>query len=1774
MNQPQIIGSGGGKSGGGGGGISEDADTLSSVAFARIVELIGEGRIHGLVNGDYSIYLDGVPLRNLEGTPNYRPFKWSFTPGTQNQLPILGFSGTQQETGVSVQLFYSSGKIVRSVADADADSVRVTLSVNGLSQTSDKGKVTGAKVAYRISVRRSVSGTWITAYDGAIDGKTGSKYQKAHEVNLESLGAGPYQVAVERLTADSASALLINDLFWDSFTVINYEQYAYPNSAIAALEMDARYFGSIPARTYHVKGLLVRIPSNYNPVSRIYTGTWDGTWQTDYTNNPAWCFYDIVTHPRYGLGERISDDQISKWDMYAIAKYCDEAVPTGVGGNEFDVQGDSSFSGDGKANAGVPVRTGPTEPRFTLNCVINTRDDAYRVLANLSSVFRGMVFWSTGSASVTQDRPTAPSMLWNNANVIDGMFSYEGSSRAQRHTTVTVGWNDPSEDFKQKFEYVEDREGIARYGVRPLDTIAFGCTSQSQARRVGLYILFTERVEKDAVSFKVGLDSAAVRPGDVGQIMDYKRAGARWGGRLLSTTSTTVTLDAPLELIAGTYTLSTLAPDGTIITKSVVLGASGTFSVLTVSVAFAVQPTNLAIWTLASTVVTPMLGRVVSIKQETQATWSIVCLQHDPAKFNAIELASPLSLSNYSFLSYSKVAAVTGLVATEASFKTAVSGNTITNLDISWDTPSDPLVRGYRIRVNTTSGLSTTFPEQAEPFHTMQGLTPDTYTIDVWAINTLGASSPVASTTTVVTGIDTRVPGNVANFSYAAVPGGIKFTWDKLVDISYMSTSLHVESVWSNATVALHDGDSNTYTWDWPAPGTYTVLAKHRDTSNNLSTTAASVSITVGASSLIPWSGVTGDGRPLDTKNYDFVQGTDGWVGISSVVTSTSASGGKAALTAGTPSEILMSSRPIPIQLGRTYKVRTRVTRDTGSGGTLYAGVLCYDSAGTLLSNFGGSTYPYCAAHAVSVPVDSVWHDFEGVISGQDAIPSPTAGPEKFWAGTVTAVPMLFTYGSWVGPLGVDYLEIIDVTEAEVAVGAAATATATAAAAASYASTALAALSDISSDSILSPFEKPAIVQDYTVIISEQTGIDNQAAAYSITTERTAYNTAVADLVGYLASGPLSGWNTVPGLNVAIVGTTFRSKFAGVYIARQVLLDKFVERAKALADAAQGTATTGVTNAATAQTTANTAVTNAATAQATANTAVTSAATANTAIANIGSDSILSPSEKPSIAQDYAVITSEQAGIAARATAYSITTEKTAYDSAVSALTTYLGGLTGWNTIPGGDVAIVGATFRSKFADVYTTRQTVLNKIAEVAGTLAAWSGVSGVGRPADNATSDVVLVGGGVVVTGNSATKVTGVTAWDAHVYSLDSYVGGAFASAVPPSTSHWVMFGLNSDPTLDTGYTSIDYAMYTAGSGDLYAYESGVSYYLGTYTAGQPLAVTYDGTKIRYMKGGAALRTVTVAIVAPLFFDSSFNTVGARLDSIRFGPMSSNAWASVGGSGKPQDNATVGAISGTNIYDSLGNLLTDASTNPIIADLVPNTWVLPADSSGVVSSFAGATATLALTRAGIDDSSNWTFSRTESDVSITTSQSGSPTGVTVSVTAISSVVDVGYVDVTATPGATRAAQGYVATTRRLSLTKSKAAPGSTGPVPSMGTLFVGVFGAFPGTYTAGLRFESNGTVSERTAGSYVAYGANWYLPTTTSIGSGYWIRVDKLSGDAPSFGSLGVWQQLSAARSWEYTVSSGTKEGFFQFNIATSSAGTTVVCSGQLSIYCESTP
>lgn len=482
-----------------------------------MLDLISEGPIFGPPSGDpaQSVYLNGVPLKNADGTYNFAVDSFDFRYGEVDQTYIRGFDSAQHEVAVNVPLTHAVPWSVV-VTDLSQNAIVVTLGVSALSETdSGNGNVNGYNVAYQIQMQVD-SGAWQAVVDTAFSGKCSSAYQRSHRIPLNG-ATSQYSLRVVRTTADSTSVYIQDKTSVVSYTLIVDAKLRYPYSALAALSIDAVQFSSVPTRSYDLKGLLVSVPSNYDPVRRVYYGAWDGTFVKAWTDNPAWIFYDLVLNTRYGLGEVVDASMVDRYSLYQTAQYCDQLVSDGKGGQE---------------------------PRFTCNCYIQSRADAYKVLQDLASVFRGMAYWGAGAVVATCDMPTDPAYLYTAANVVGGEFKYTGAALKSRYTCAVVTWNDPDNAFKQAVEYVEDAEGIARYGINRAQVTAFGCTSRGQAQRVGQWMIITSRYETNVITFSVGLDGTLCQPGQIVAIADPARANARRGGRISSAADTShVTLD-------------------------------------------------------------------------------------------------------------------------------------------------------------------------------------------------------------------------------------------------------------------------------------------------------------------------------------------------------------------------------------------------------------------------------------------------------------------------------------------------------------------------------------------------------------------------------------------------------------------------------------------------------------------------------------------------------------------------------------------------------------------------------------------------------------------------------------------------------------------------------------------------------------------------------------------------------------------------------------------------------------------------------------------------------------------------------------------------------------------------------------------------------------------------------------------------------------------------------------------------------------------------------
>ena len=729
----------GNKKGGGGsaGRAAQEADnTLRSKSYARVLDLISEGEIEGLVNDAKSIYLNETPLQNADGSMNF-DCAVEFRNGTQGQDYIAGFDAVENEVGVSAKVKYGA-PVVRSVTNPNIDAINLKIRLPALThQDTGTGDLNGSEAGIKIELESGNSGVFSTIIEDRIAGKTTSAYERAYRFPL--MGEAPWQIRVSRTTADSTKSNVSNDTYVSSFTEIIESKLNYPNSAIAALVVDSEAFDSIPARAYHVRLLRVRVPSNYNPLTRTYEGTWDGTFKIAWTNNPAWCLYDIIESDRYGLGDLIPTGTMDKWTLYTIGKYCDEQVSDGRGG---------------------------MEPRYTLNCYMQSRENAYEVLRNMASAFAGMLYMSSGSIFAVQDRPADPEYLFTNSNVKNGEFVYQGSSATARHTVALVTWNDLKDFGRTKVEYVEDPEGIRRYGVIETEVVAYGCTSRGQAHRFGRSILASEQMLTETISFTTGIEGNAITPGMVIKVRDDLRHGQRLAGRILAINTRgdgkqVLKIDAPVKLTAGEkHQIELMAPGAMLKTKCQWVNGTAQDELLLDDVVPTAGDEAIpvgAVWglTIEQDDAPVDLFRVVSAA-EVDGEFVISGLQYNDAKYR---YAENLDISDSMQDVFDKDAALTSDAPTapagvEVSIVNA-SRDSVTyigNLDVSW--MAAPGITRWQVELKREGENPEIRSVSGQPSTTFAGLKEGNYVVRVRAVNFKGTPSVWASSETLRLGFD------------------------------------------------------------------------------------------------------------------------------------------------------------------------------------------------------------------------------------------------------------------------------------------------------------------------------------------------------------------------------------------------------------------------------------------------------------------------------------------------------------------------------------------------------------------------------------------------------------------------------------------------------------------------------------------------------------------------------------------------------------------------------------------------------------------------------------------------------------------------------------------------------------------------------------------------------------------------------------------------------------------------------------------------------------
>ncbi|WP_137443849.1 phage attachment tail tip protein J, partial [Escherichia coli] len=583
----------------------EAKDNLKSTQLLSVIDAISEGPIDGPVDGLKSVLLNSTPVLDTEGNTNISGVTVVFRAGEQEQTPPEGFESSGSETVLGTEVKYDT-PITRTITSANIDRLRFTFGVQTLVETTSKGDRNPSEVRLLVQIQRN--GGWVTEKDITIKGKTTSQYLAS--VVVGNLPPRPFNIRMRRMTPDSTTDQLQNKTLWSSYTEIIDVKQCYPNTALVGVQVDSEQFGSQQvSRNYHLRGRILQVPSNYNPQTRQYSGIWDGTFKPAYSNNMAWCLWDMLTHPRYGMGKRLGAADVDKWALYVIGQNCDQSVPDGFGG---------------------------TEPRITCNAWLTTQRKAWDVLSDFCSAMRCMPVWNGQTLTFVQDRPSDKVWTYNRSNVVmpdDGApFRYSFSALKDRHNAVEVNWIDPNNGWETATELVEDTQAIARYGRNVTKMDAFGCTSRGQAHRAGLWLIKTELLETQTVDFSVGAEGLRHVPGDVIEICDDDYAGISIGGRVLAVNSQTRTLTLDREITlpsSGTTLISLVDGNGNPVSVEVQSVTDG------VKVKVSRVPDGVAeysVWGLKLPTLRQRLFRCVSIRENDDGTYAITAVQHVPEK--------------------------------------------------------------------------------------------------------------------------------------------------------------------------------------------------------------------------------------------------------------------------------------------------------------------------------------------------------------------------------------------------------------------------------------------------------------------------------------------------------------------------------------------------------------------------------------------------------------------------------------------------------------------------------------------------------------------------------------------------------------------------------------------------------------------------------------------------------------------------------------------------------------------------------------------------------------------------------------------------------------------------------------------------------------------------------------------------------------------------------------------------------------------------------------
>lgn len=877
-----IRGAGGGK---GGGEPYEAPDSLRSRATARVMDVVSQGPIKGLVDGMKSIYLNDTQLQADDDDFNFNGVSVQERLGYPDQSPVTGFGGTRVPIAPPSSgdpLEYNEPRTQTITASPVApDAVALTFQVGPFLKRKDNGDIVGTSVSVQIEVEG------ITAYNMTITGKQDESYQRQVRIDLDQtrFGAGPWDIRVTRTTQNDADIKHQDDILWTTIEAVYDDDFIYPNSAYYAISFDAEAFGnSVPRRGFEIEGMLVEIPDNYDPVTREYSGMWAGSFAgAEYTNNPAMCLRDLIRNDRYGAGNVIPPSLIDDAALYQIAQYCDGRVYDGTGtqsisilrvgavavatvaGHTFSI-GDYIFikgaaqdeyngvhkitgvSGDdvnfsvtgspASPATGSPV-AGYTEPRFTFNHQFTSQEDAINVLQAMATIFQGMLYYLNNKIIAVADMPKDPTMAVSPANVIGGDFSYSSNVNRLRHSVALVTWNDPEALYKKQVEVIERPDLIQSIGWRPLNLTVIGCTSRGQAHRFGQWALYAEKYEAEFISYRAGFDHATLAPGEIVAINDPTKSNKRAGGRILSATTTSITVDGDVEIPVGDNEVYITMPDGTLATRTLTNG-SGTTDELTWSTALSEAPLANSMWVASLADLSPRLFRVLKVAETDPGVYEVNAMLYQPAKFDFVD--SEIYLKPKETVTLPERTKISPPTDVAASVEFIVYGNRIVPyIDVTWTAPSDPYLDYTKILVRHENGNWEEAGTAEGQSFKIQDPSVGTWEIRVVAVNKAGATStasdgsdtvsieytgdevPSATGLTLIEGLELYNQGNDTEFRHRDA----KFSWiyvspnqedDEFADGTVSKDIVFkdfVVQVWNGNVLVREDSDikDTTYTY-------------------------------------------------------------------------------------------------------------------------------------------------------------------------------------------------------------------------------------------------------------------------------------------------------------------------------------------------------------------------------------------------------------------------------------------------------------------------------------------------------------------------------------------------------------------------------------------------------------------------------------------------------------------------------------------------------------------------------------------------------------------------------------------------------------------------------------------------------------------------------------------------------------------------------------------------------------------------------------------------